>query len=101
MDLIVSVPELSYLLSVESTLQYTYPASYRGHVLLHVCCSTKGNNSPVLTIVAFGAKELHQMNKNKCPEGHEYPRPAPFLNYKIFKVNDNDIRQDIVYNVSL
>ena len=40
-------------------------------------------------------------NLEQVPRRSRIPRLAPFLDYKIFKVNDNDIRQDIVYNVSL
>ena len=50
---------------------------------------------------SFLSSGEEEKNYSKCPEGHEYPRPAPFLNYKTFNVNDSDIRQDIVYNVSL
>ena len=30
------------------------------------------------------SKKKNRRNLSKCLEGHEYPRPAPFLNYKIF-----------------
>ena len=39
-------------------------------------------------------KKKQKKKKSKCPEGR-------FLIMKYFKVNDNDIRQDIVHNVSL
>ena len=28
---------------------------------------------------------LASLNQSKCPEGHEYPQPAPFFNYKLFE----------------
>ena len=33
---------------------------------------------------SFRNQGVATLNQSKCPEGHEYPRPAPFLNYKIF-----------------
>ena len=47
---------------------------------------------------------LFSLKLEQVPRGSRIrlpTRPAPFLIIKYFKVNDNNIRQDIVYNVSL
>ena len=50
-------------------------------------------------LTRFILSQLRRVLTRACSEGHEYPPAGTIIKY--FKVNYNDIRQDIVYNVSL